>query len=159
MINLRWRFSMFSKKEIEEKQCFKCGNTKQLSEFYKHKGMADGHLNKCIDCAKKDARKHRSKNINSIRRYDRKRGKEKHRIYKNIIRNREYREKNPEKYKAHCCVNNAMRDKRLFKKPCVVCKTTKRLEAHHEDYSKPLDVTWLCSIHHSQLHHCKRIEF
>lgn len=36
------------------KKCFKCGKTKKLDEFYKHKKMADGHLNKCKQCTRKD---------------------------------------------------------------------------------------------------------
>ena len=36
------------------KRCFKCGLEKELTQFYKHKEMSDGHLNKCKECTKKD---------------------------------------------------------------------------------------------------------
>jgi len=39
------------------KICFKCNEEKELSEYYKHKATADGHLNKCKTCTKKDTAK------------------------------------------------------------------------------------------------------
>jgi len=38
----------------------------------------------------------------------------------------------------------------LVPQPCRICKDD--AEAHHEDYSKPLEVDWLCSKHHIQRH-------
>jgi hypothetical protein len=39
-----------------EKQCFKCGEIKPLTEYYKHPKMADGHLGKCKSCTKNDTK-------------------------------------------------------------------------------------------------------
>ncbi|MBX4188447.1 MAG: hypothetical protein KW793_04960 [Candidatus Doudnabacteria bacterium] len=58
---------------------------------------------------------------------------------------------NPEKKKAHYKVWYAVKVGKLLRKPCEVCGL-KKVHAHHEDYSRPLDVRWLCPSHH-QLEH------
>jgi len=129
------------------KTCKKCEAEKPLSEYYKHKEMLDGLLNFCKPCVKSRIKKHREDNIERIREYDRGRGNRMLDGY-----HKEYIAKYPNKYKAHCMVSNAVRDKKLFKEPCEVCGDEDRLHAHHDDYLKPLEVRWLCPAHHRQWH-------
>lgn len=128
------------------KKCFKCKVEKPLTEFYKHRKMADGHLNKCKECAKLDVRNHRREN-DSVREYDRKRGNRQSSDYQ-----RQYREKYPKKYAAHSIVNNAIRSGKLVKVDTCECGSTFAVEAHHDDYNKPLEVRWLCAVCHKRWH-------
>jgi ribosomal protein S27AE len=41
---------------------------------------------------------------------------------------------------------------KLKPQPCEVCGTTVKVEKHHEDYSRPLDIRWLCRRCHLQEH-------
>jgi len=129
------------------KKCFKCKKSQPLTEFYKHKGMADGHLNKCKTCAKNDAKRTRDDNITYYRAYDRLRGNRQPEGY-----HAEYRKKYPNKYRATNMVNNAIRDGRLFPEPCCECGSEDSPHGHHDDYAKPLNVRWLCAACHSQWH-------
>jgi len=128
------------------KKCFKCKADKELSEFYKHKQMKDGHLNKCKECNKIDVANHRVENIDKIRAYDRKRGGRQDKLYL-----KEWRLKYPAKYKAHCMIQNQKRAGNIYEEPCEVCGSLSVI-AHHDDYSKPLNVRWLCQAHHKQWH-------
>lgn len=129
------------------KACFKCGEDKPLSAFYRHKGMADGFLGKCKECTKIDVKSNRDKDIDRIRAYDRARGSRQTSEY-----SKEYRLKFPLKYKAHVMIGNALRDGKIFKEPCQLCGTIENIHAHHDDYAKPLNVRWLCTVHHKQWH-------
>jgi hypothetical protein len=53
---------------------------------------------------------------------------------------------------AHSRVMLAKQHGDLSPKPCEVCGTTVRVQAHHEDYDRPLDVRWLCQLHHKARH-------
>lgn len=139
---------------MSEKECFKCHELKPLSEFYAHSRMLDGHLNKCKACTKKDVRDHRENNQQKLQQYEKKRSKHPRRIEQNRRNIKRYRKSNPEANLAHHIVNNAIRSGKLIKKPCDVCGTIKLVHAHHDDYSKPLDVRWLCATHH-RAHHVK----
>lgn len=56
------------------------------------------------------------------------------------------------KIKARSAVALAVAAGRLLKGPCAKCGTSERVEGHHEDYDKPLEVIWLCRPHHNELH-------
>lgn len=59
------------------------------------------------------------------------------------------RPENRQKVLARRMVYVAKRSGRLKQLPCLFCGDTK-VQAHHEDYSKPLDVVWLCKLHHQE---------
>lgn len=128
------------------KQCFKCLIYKPLAEFYKHKAMADGHVNKCKTCNKADVIANREAKIEYYRQYDRERGNR-----QSLDDLRLYREQNPKKYKAHSAVNSAVKSGKLVPMPCESCGQ-KEVHGHHCDYDKPLDVNWLCAVCHKQWH-------
>src|SRR5436190_12541655 len=53
--------------------------------------------------------------------------------------------------RAYGKVTHARKKGLLPRKPCVVCGD-KKSEGHHPDYNKPLDVVWLCQLHHAEMH-------
>lgn len=150
-----------------QKQCFKCGEVKDLSAFYKHPQMPDGHVNKCKECNKRDVRENRVKRLDYYREYDKERAMrpdrvEARKLYQASDRGKEvlkkihkrYAEKNPIKRAAQIMVGNAVRDGRLNKpKHCESCnQSPKRLHGHHDDYAQPLNVRWLCPKCHKEWH-------
>ena len=145
-----------------EKRCFRCLKVLPLSDFYVHKEMADGHLNKCKECTKTDVKKRYYEKPEEIAAYERMRFETPHRKAKVIEYQRRRRERNPEKLIARQAIGNAVRDGRIVRKPCEVCGDPKS-QAHHEDYSKPFDVKWLCFKHHREIGHgqktlCSKLE-
>lgn len=153
---------------MDVKKCFKCFIEKPLNDFYKHAKMADGYLGKCKECTKIEARKNRNDNIDEYRAKDRKRANEPKRVklrkevaerWKNDPelkkRSAEFKKawqnKNAIKRAAHIITGNAISRGDLLKQPCEVCGK-KKVDAHHDDYEKPLEVRWLCKKHHAEHH-------
>jgi ribosome-binding protein aMBF1 (putative translation factor) len=137
---------------MDRKTCFKCGKEKDLDEFYKHPMMADGHLNKCKECAKADVRQHRRDNPGRLQEYELKRRKDPERRKNQARYNKNAQVRERTKYIARYMVRNAIRDGRLKQGSCEDCGGTEAIEAHHDDYCRPLDVTWLCFQCHQQRH-------
>jgi hypothetical protein len=141
-----------------EQKCRTCGEIKVITEFYTVGPKAD-----CKSCAKAKARANRRARLADVREYDRQRAKDPHRKAKAAANLKRWRAANPnrvnkdrrdhpEKYKARTAVSNAIRDKKLTKGPCEVCGSTEKVQAHHRDYSKPLEVSWRCVKHRIDEH-------
>jgi hypothetical protein len=140
------------------KTCFKCGETKPLTEFYQHLEMADGYLGKCKDCAKADVKtNYRTRREQYVQyeksRWPKKKDGDRRRkqgaAYKEY--KRRWRSENRPKWQAHNAVAKALQNGTLIKQVCEQCGGIES-KAHHPDYSKPLDVVWLCDDCHRREH-------
>lgn len=136
--------------------CLNCGT--ENAEFY----ASVNHP--CKECVKARARKYRAENLERVQEYDRQRGSLPHRVADRKARAkilppekkaeyiRRYWGKNAQKRHAHNVASNAIAGGLLKAKPCERCGFALGVQAHHEDYSKPLDVVWLCTKCHGARH-------
>lgn len=156
------------------KTCTKCGEEKSLGDFYKRSGAEGKYMAQCKDCTKSETAKYRVDNEDKVSAYeakrrkrperialsneiDRKRRNQPHRVAAYKAAHQKYKEAHPERVKARDAVGNAVRDGHLI--PWTVCAVPECgdvPEAHHPDYSRPLDVVWLCCRHHKDAHNLGR---
>ena len=158
------------------KTCATCRELRALSEFYRDRSRRDGLTRECRTC---DAARHRRRWRHNR---ERMRAKARQRYAANIAENRKigaerrrsergkainrlavkrYQDRNQEKRAAHIAVRSAIRSGILA--PAKTCAMTDmggcsgRVEFHHPDYSKQLDVIPLCVEHHAAAHHKPRV--
>lgn len=110
------------------KTCRTCGERKPLDAFFRNKPMPDGRVNHCKNC------------------YKSKRNMAKERMHKT-----KWERKNPLKHRAHKRIEQLIYRGYWKRGDCEACGKPKA-EAHHDDYTKPLEVRWLCSKHHREHH-------
>ena len=153
-------------------ECIGCHKILPLSGFYKEKSKR-GHTHYCRECLKGIRKNWRIEYKDKI---------EQRRIAylpRHALNMRGYRQDNPEKHreslrryfrahperrqektieqeKTHNLFRSALRSGKL-KRPevCEKCGRLGDIQGHHADYSKPLQVEWLCSYCHARLHKAK----
>jgi len=114
------------KTHIGDKTCSKCREVKTVDNFHKNRSTKDGLSPICKLCKCQVDNK------------------------RNAVSNELRKKTGDHKSDAHIKVRNAIRSGKLRPQPCIVCG--EKAEAHHSDYSKPLDVDWLCRKHHALWH-------
>lgn len=167
--------------ENEIKQCRKCLVNKRLEDFRKDPKYKSGYTARCIECCRKSERdyekRNREKRVQKHREWrdsnrDKINAKNRDRWnndpewrarkdkYKGMYK--EWRAKYSSDYKKlnreKCNAREQLRywfAKGVIIRPekCEMCESSDyRIEAHHFDYSKPLEVNWFCQKCHLKLH-------
>lgn len=142
------------------KTCRKCPPEKglqPLSAFYVNAKMVDGYFSECKECVKTRVKKRYRETLPEQHAYEATRNAKPERKAALSAQSAVHREANPLKYKARTAVGNALRDGRLVRGPCRHCGETRRVQAHHDDYSKPLDVKWECFSCHREHEHGQQV--
>lgn len=147
--------------------CRTCNIDKDVSQFYPSQAGTKGRC-RCKDCCKIYQAEYKLKHPEQVRMWTRKRMRKwrennpelncersqeqsvKHRERNNSY-SRKYSKNNRDKKRAQLIAYYAVKTGKLIPQPCEVCGNP-RVEKHHDDYSKPLEVRWLCSMHHHRHH-------
>lgn len=141
--------------------CKICGTDNETSEFYK------GLTSRCKECHKRKMKENRAEKSDYYKAYDAKRFqedpkvRERHRRYQATEAGKASMNKsrqkwilqNPEKRAAHIILWSSINRGELQKPDvCSDCGSGGRIGGHHYDYTKPLDVEWLCPMCHTARH-------
>lgn len=148
------------------KTCIACGETKPFEMYGKNSTYKEGFDHKCKSCRYELVKKYRATARGrasaraTVRNYHQSpRGRLAKKRYELTEKGREkrrthaiaHRIANPEKKLARDRALAAVRAGKITKQNCVICDCDQSF-GHHEDYSKPLDLTWLCRKHHTARH-------
>lgn len=146
------------------KNCKKCRKQLAFDFFYPSKVTKDSFGIYCKPCSSQAAKEYRQKNKEKLKAYEssrkddpeRKLANKKYQQREDVkIRYRkkrlDWKKTNNKKKLAHDAVSFALETGKLKRIPCEVCGEIK-VDAHHVDYTKRLEVMWLCRRHHIQWH-------
>jgi hypothetical protein len=128
--------------------CKRCGEERALEQF--RRLPSKNHSYTCKPC-ENDARKPYRRSAEARAKERAYRDANKERLRERYKKYNKTRYRDPTKTRTHSMVVRALKDGRLIKGVCEVCGSVD-VQAHHDDYSKPLTVRWLCILHHAQRH-------
>ncbi len=137
------------------KRCPHCNTVKPRSEFHRNKAQPDGLQCWCKPCLDECKREWCCRNAVAMREI----GRRHYKRHAEEIRAKKvlYSRENPDKVAARMAIKNALRRGDIEREPCEECGQPDA-HAHHDDYSRHMDVRWLCPTHHNRLHAEERSE-
>lgn len=130
--------------------CSNCRADKDSSCYYSDKSKKSGLDIYCKDCRRELKKAGRRKNPEQYA-AKQKRFRERHPSVARLSTLRQTATK-PRAVRAREIVHNELKRGRLTRRPCESCGATKRIHGHHDDYSQPTVVRWLCALHHREWH-------
>jgi hypothetical protein len=127
---------------MEESFCPYCKLNQAISEFKYCYGR------RCRTCYVETVREWRRQNLTKYKQSNSK---------SNIVKRKErcqnsynWRKANKVKANAYNIVHRAIKSGKILKQNCIICGDL--AQAHHDDYTKPLEIIWLCAKHHKERH-------
>jgi hypothetical protein len=148
--------------------CPNCEVEKSADEFGKNSARDTGIALYCRECARIKAKEYRiragvkkpegwARKTADMREY-RKKWDADHPGY-HLKKKREWFKAHPDRSSVKSKVRYALLTGKLIPSPCSICGAVPA-QAHHPDYSKPLEVVWLCQVHHIEEHkRLRELEF
>lgn len=133
--------------------CCTCKEALPPADFYSCKRSPNGLKAQCKRCH--NSTSIRTRDIENTRRIRRESGRRVRVLNLDAVRGRERLRKRPvdERVMARRKLNTAVQCGKLIRpKVCSICFGGGKITAHHDDYSRPLDVRWLCWGCHGKEH-------
>lgn len=135
----------------ESKRCNACGEVKPLEGFSVARRNKDGRQTVCKPCQVAKSKAWRE--ANPVRRKAQRRRYSARHAEREREWTRRWRAENREKKRAQQLLYRAVRGGQIERPAsCAKCDAEGTIQAHHADYSRPLDVEWLCVRCHQRLH-------
>lgn len=115
--------------------CIKCNQSKPIGEFTPRNDNSRGHYTTCKVCKNAHQKQYQKSAAGKLVQVKADQARKEKFAYKRSARSKTF---------------TAIKNGTIQVLPCLICG--EKAEAHHHDYSRPLDVMWLCRTHHMEAH-------